>query len=168
MPNAFSIRSSISRIMMFESDTDGHRDERITNLITFQLILMGLFTIMLARRKHRYGLLVSSPRKTSRFSQGSVIGADSFAIKPGLQLLQMKVCGSVAVVCALVCVLVTITTTVIHMSRLQNLRECVYTARARYVYILSFIHPRINYRNHKEKLSDSVRVVVKVETYDTQ
>ncbi|XP_012230949.1 uncharacterized protein [Linepithema humile] len=64
------------------------------------LIVMGLFTIMLARRKHRYGLL-------------------------------MKVCGSVAVVCALVCVLVTITTTVIHMSRLQNLRECVYTARAR-------------------------------------
>ncbi|GAB1866947.1 hypothetical protein CAJAP_08026 [Camponotus japonicus] len=64
------------------------------------LILMGLFTMLLARRKHRYGLL-------------------------------MKVCGSVGVVCALVCVLVTVTTTVIHMSRLQNLRECVYTARAR-------------------------------------
>ncbi|XP_043664043.1 uncharacterized protein LOC122627173 isoform X2 [Vespula pensylvanica] len=64
------------------------------------LILMGLFTMILARRKHRYGLL-------------------------------MKVCGSVGVVCALVCVLVTVTTTVIHMSRLQGLRECVYTARAR-------------------------------------
>ncbi|XP_015185259.1 PREDICTED: uncharacterized protein LOC107071078 isoform X4 [Polistes dominula] len=64
------------------------------------LILMGLFTMLLARRKHRYGLL-------------------------------MKVCGSVGVVCALVCVLVTVTTTVIHMSRLQGLRECVYTARAR-------------------------------------
>ncbi|XP_011053730.1 PREDICTED: uncharacterized protein LOC105145680 isoform X2 [Acromyrmex echinatior] len=64
------------------------------------LILMGFFTMLLARRKHRYGLL-------------------------------MKVCGSVGVVCALVCVLVTVTTTVIHMSRLQNLRECVYTARAR-------------------------------------
>lgn len=44
----------------------------------------------------------------------------------------MKVCGSVGVVCALVCVLVTVTTTVVHMSRLQGLRECVYTARARY------------------------------------
>ncbi|KAK2580397.1 hypothetical protein KPH14_006149 [Odynerus spinipes] len=64
------------------------------------LILMGLFTMLLARRKHRYGLL-------------------------------MKVCGSVGVVCALVCVLVTVTTTVIHMSRLQGLRECVYTVRAR-------------------------------------
>jgi hypothetical protein len=47
----------------------------------------------------------------------------------------MKVCGSVGVVCALVCVLVTVTTTVIHMSRLQNLRECVYTARAKYVHL---------------------------------
>ncbi|CAD6222504.1 GSCOCG00000997001-RA-CDS [Cotesia congregata] len=64
------------------------------------LILMGLFTMILARRKHRYGIL-------------------------------MKVCGSVGVVCALVCVLVTVTTTVVHMSRLQGLRECVYTARAR-------------------------------------
>ncbi|XP_015127292.1 uncharacterized protein LOC107048579 [Diachasma alloeum] len=64
------------------------------------LILMGFFTMLLARRKHRYGLL-------------------------------MKVCGSVGVVCALVCVLVTVTTTVIHMSKLQSLRECVYTARAR-------------------------------------
>ncbi|XP_025154078.1 uncharacterized protein LOC105192643 isoform X2 [Harpegnathos saltator] len=64
------------------------------------LILMGFFTMLLARRKHRYGLL-------------------------------MKVCGSVGVVCAMVCVLVTVTTTVIHMSRLQGLRECVYTARAR-------------------------------------
>ncbi|KAH0554156.1 hypothetical protein KQX54_008009 [Cotesia glomerata] len=64
------------------------------------LILMGLFTMILARRKHRYGIL-------------------------------MKICGSVGVVCALVCVLVTVTTTVVHMSRLQGLRECVYTARAR-------------------------------------
>lgn len=48
----------------------------------------------------------------------------------------MKVCGSVGVVCALVCVLVTVTTTVIHMSRLQGLRKCVYTAKARYVQLL--------------------------------
>ncbi|XP_044009497.1 uncharacterized protein LOC122853227 isoform X2 [Aphidius gifuensis] len=66
----------------------------------FMLIMMGLFTILLARRKLRYGIL-------------------------------MKICGSVGVVCALICVLVTVTTTVIHMSKLQSLRECVYTARAR-------------------------------------
>lgn len=61
----------------------------------------------------------------------------------------MKVCGSVGVVCALVCVLVTVTTTVIHMSRLQNLRECVYTARARYV------HPSPVYISQKKLRSRS-------------
>ncbi|KAJ8684480.1 hypothetical protein QAD02_020272 [Eretmocerus hayati] len=64
------------------------------------LIFMGLFTMLLARRKHRYGFL-------------------------------MKVCGSISVVCALVCVLVTVTTTVVHMSRLQGLRECFYTPTAK-------------------------------------
>lgn len=61
-------------------------------------------------------------------------------VSPGFViLLQLKVCGSVAILCALVCVIVTVTTTAIHMSRLQNLRECVYTARARYVCI--YIYP---------------------------
>ncbi|XP_014208081.1 uncharacterized protein LOC106639137 [Copidosoma floridanum] len=64
------------------------------------LIFIGLCTMLLARRKHRYGSL-------------------------------MKVCGSVSTVCALVCVLVTVTTTVVHMSRLQSLHECVYTTRAK-------------------------------------
>ncbi|XP_046610446.1 uncharacterized protein LOC124300406 [Neodiprion virginianus] len=64
------------------------------------LIFMGVFTLLLAIRKLRYGIL-------------------------------MKVCGSFGVVCALVCVLVTVTTTVVHMSRLQGLRECVYTPIAR-------------------------------------
>lgn len=50
---------------------------------------------------------------------------------PPIFPFQMKVCGSVGVVCALVCVLVTVTTTVIHMSRLQGLRKCVYTVKAR-------------------------------------
>lgn len=45
-------------------------------------------------------------------------------------------CGSIGVVCALVCVLVTVTTTVVHMSRLQGLRECIYTEIARYNFIL--------------------------------
>lgn len=33
--------------------------------------------------------------------------------------------------CAVVCVVITVTTTVVHMNRLQTLRECVYNARGR-------------------------------------
>lgn len=56
---------------------------RIINLFSSQLILMGLFTMLLARRKHRYGLLVSSSHKLPVQPRGSVIGADSSAIKSG-------------------------------------------------------------------------------------
>uniref|UniRef100_A0A146KTR5 Uncharacterized protein n=1 Tax=Lygus hesperus TaxID=30085 RepID=A0A146KTR5_LYGHE len=41
----------------------------------------------------------------------------------------IKLCGVCCLVCAATCVLVTVTTTVIHMSRLQSLRECVYTLK---------------------------------------
>ncbi|KAL1132369.1 hypothetical protein AAG570_010324, partial [Ranatra chinensis] len=41
----------------------------------------------------------------------------------------IKLCGVCCLLCAAICVLVTVTTTVIHMSRLQSLRECVYTLR---------------------------------------
>jgi len=40
---------------------------------------------------------------------------------------QIKLCGGCCLACAVLCVIVTITTTVIHMNRLQMLRECVYT-----------------------------------------
>ncbi|KAL3288328.1 hypothetical protein HHI36_002776 [Cryptolaemus montrouzieri] len=43
----------------------------------------------------------------------------------------IKVGGLCCLICALTCVLVTITTTVIHMNRLQTLRECVYTKKTR-------------------------------------
>lgn len=87
---------------------------------------MGLFTMLLARRKHRYGLLVSVP------ITHIPLPAPFFSNLIHLIFpFQMKVCGSVGVVCALVCVLVTVTTTVIHMSRLQGLRKCVYTVKAR-------------------------------------
>ncbi|KAJ9575688.1 hypothetical protein L9F63_007447, partial [Diploptera punctata] len=39
----------------------------------------------------------------------------------------IKLCGGCCLACAVLCVIVTITTTVIHMNRLQMLRECVYT-----------------------------------------
>lgn len=41
----------------------------------------------------------------------------------------IKLCGVCCLMSAGTCVLVTVTTTVIHMSRLQSLRECVYTAK---------------------------------------
>ncbi|XP_072937761.1 uncharacterized protein [Epargyreus clarus] len=43
----------------------------------------------------------------------------------------IKVVGACCLVCALMCVLVTITTTVIHMNRLQTLKFCEYTKLAR-------------------------------------
>uniref|UniRef100_A0A1B6DWH9 Uncharacterized protein n=1 Tax=Clastoptera arizonana TaxID=38151 RepID=A0A1B6DWH9_9HEMI len=41
----------------------------------------------------------------------------------------IKLCGIFCLLCAGTCVLVTVTTTVLHMSRLQSLRECVYTLK---------------------------------------
>ena len=38
----------------------------------------------------------------------------------------IKLCGTVCLLSSLPCVVVTVTTTVIHMNRLQTLRECVY------------------------------------------
>ena len=43
----------------------------------------------------------------------------------------MKLCGCLCLVSAVLCVVVTVTTTVIHMNRLQTLRECVYQAATR-------------------------------------
>ena len=39
---------------------------------------------------------------------------------------QIKLCGICCLASAVLCVVVTVTTTVIHMNRLQTLRECVY------------------------------------------
>lgn len=41
----------------------------------------------------------------------------------------MKLCGVCSLCCAVLCVAVTVTTTVIHMNKLQTLRECLYTAK---------------------------------------
>ena len=43
-----------------------------------------------------------------------------------LSASQIKICGCLCLGCAVLCVVVTVTTTVIHMNRLQTLRECVY------------------------------------------
>lgn len=45
--------------------------------------------------------------------------------------LQIKLSGACSLASALTCALVTVTTTVIHMSRLQALRECQYTQKTR-------------------------------------
>lgn len=44
---------------------------------------------------------------------------------------QIKLSGACGLSSALTCALVTVTTTVIHMSRLQALRECEYTRKTR-------------------------------------
>lgn len=43
----------------------------------------------------------------------------------------MKLCGACSLSCALLCLSVTVTTAVIHMNRLQTLRECYYTGKTK-------------------------------------
>lgn len=43
---------------------------------------------------------------------------------------QVKSCGCLCLVCAVLCVVVTVTTTVLHMNRLQTLHECEYIPHA--------------------------------------
>ncbi|GAB6020031.1 hypothetical protein CHUAL_002778 [Chamberlinius hualienensis] len=43
----------------------------------------------------------------------------------------IKLAGGCCLVCAVLCVVITVTTTVIHMNRLQTLRECVYTQKSK-------------------------------------
>lgn len=45
--------------------------------------------------------------------------------------MQIKLSGACGLASALTCALVTVTTTVLHMSRLQALRECEYTKKTR-------------------------------------
>ena len=71
-----------------------------------------------------------------RPASGDVIEATFFAHKRDyirgfllisqLFALQIKLCGICCLASAVLCVVVTVTTTVIHMNRLQTLRECVY------------------------------------------
>lgn len=46
-------------------------------------------------------------------------------------LFQIKLSGICGLASALTCALVTVTTTVLHMSRLQALKECEYTKKTR-------------------------------------
>lgn len=46
-------------------------------------------------------------------------------------IVQIKLSGACGLSSALTCALVTVTTTVLHMSRLQALRECEYTRKTR-------------------------------------
>ncbi|CAG0912630.1 unnamed protein product [Notodromas monacha] len=60
---------------------------------------------------------------------GLLVGC--FIRKPNRTDLLTKLAGLSCLTSAVVCVVVTITTTVVHMNRLQTLRECVYTPQAR-------------------------------------
>ncbi|XP_063391659.1 uncharacterized protein LOC134677130 [Cydia fagiglandana] len=67
------------------------------------LVLTGVCIMSLARRRNRYSYMVR----------------------------KIKVVGACCLACALTCVLVTITTTYIHMNKLQKLQHCEYTKKAR-------------------------------------
>ncbi|CAG0906009.1 unnamed protein product [Darwinula stevensoni] len=54
---------------------------------------------------------------------------------------QLKLSGGSWLLCGVVCVTVTVTTTVVHMNRLQTLRECVYDAAAQACTCFSMLHP---------------------------
>ncbi|XP_014281231.1 uncharacterized protein [Halyomorpha halys] len=57
------------------------------------------------------------------------LGIMCLARRKNRYALLIKVCGVCCLMCAGTCIMVTVTTTVIHMSRLQSLRECVYTTK---------------------------------------
>lgn len=54
-----------------------------------------------------------------------------FARRKNRYAYLIKLAGGCCLVCALLCVVITVTTTVIHMNRLQTLRECVYAQKAK-------------------------------------
>lgn len=85
------------------------------------LILTGICIMSLARRRNRYSYLVSN-QTTVR---------ELFTFNPHLSRIKIKLSGACGLVSALTCALVTVTTTVLHMSRLQALRECEYAQKTR-------------------------------------
>ncbi|KAH8395256.1 hypothetical protein KR222_004395 [Zaprionus bogoriensis] len=87
------------------------------------LILTGVCIMSLARRRNRYSYLVSS-----RGDSGNLMVA---LLTLRLFHCQIKLSGACGLVSALTCALVTVTTTVLHMSRLQALRECEYAQKTR-------------------------------------
>lgn len=81
----------------------------------------------LARRRNRYSYLV---RKMNRFENSGIYNVFVLYFFV-LLLLQIKLSGACGVASALTCALVTVTTTVLHLSRLQTLRQCEYTQKTR-------------------------------------
>ena len=83
----------------------------LTGLMLMMLLMMFQMTLT--------GLMVMMFSKTS--NRKSVL---------------VKVCGCSCLLSALLCVVVTVTTTVVHMNRLQTLRECVYQVRNTLIWMI--------------------------------
>ena len=89
------------RIMALQSHIWSRTDD-IKRMLPMLLYCVSCFGPLISRRE--------KPFKTDNFSPFS----------------QIKLCGICCLASAVLCVVVTVTTTVIHMNRLQTLRECVY------------------------------------------
>ena len=84
----------------------------LTGLMLMMLFMIMTIMMMMMFQMTLTGLMVMMFSKTS--NRKSVL---------------VKVCGCSCLLSALLCVVVTVTTTVVHMNRLQTLRECVYQVR---------------------------------------
>ncbi|OWR51597.1 hypothetical protein KGM_210204 [Danaus plexippus plexippus] len=91
------------------------------------LVLTGVCIMSLARRRNRYSYMVRKVGSQQLLGMLPYIQGDVYSYCT----YRIKVVGACCLVCALTCVLVTITTTVIHMNKLQTLKFCEYTKLTR-------------------------------------
>ena len=70
--------------------------------------------------------MVHKGRYFSRTFRFFLFSVYTLPIHSTFLLFQIKLCGICCLASAVLCVVITVTTTVIHMNRLQTLRECVY------------------------------------------
>ncbi len=70
-------------------------------------------------------------------------------------LFQLKFCGFLCLCSCVLCVVVTVTTTVIHMNRLQTLRECLYQTSSKTCTCFASIVDPISKEGNEEGLGRS-------------
>ncbi|RZF42106.1 hypothetical protein LSTR_LSTR006699 [Laodelphax striatellus] len=67
----------------------------------------------------------------------------------------MKICRILSVLSPAACVFITVTTTVIHMNRLQRLRECVYTLKTQTCTCYSYESSVVQFQNNTGRIDDT-------------
>lgn len=74
----------------------------------------------------------------------------------------MKICRILSVLSPAACVFITVTTTVIHMNRLQRLRECVYTLKTQTCTCYSYESSVVQFQNNTGRIDDAGTVFYSV------